>query len=185
MQWINEIEERSFVLLTNLYIKSFFPRSGCSISYRPIWIFSHFCRRAKEYTVYRNLKNCFRWDDRYSNNFIPWVPPLTDSLTKQSNTWNKTKQSNRCIHSCSLYSRRDCGKQCWLVNTKTRTALRHSFTHYMKCNLSFHTVVTKIFIISSKNLKKHNQPINQPKYLSVEWVEFHSKYQIHNSYSLH
>lgn len=124
-------------------------------------MFAHFCGRAKEYTVYRNLENCFRWDDRYSNNFLPWVPPLTDSLTKQSNTWNKTKQSNRCIHSCSLYSRRDCGKKCWLVYTKTPTALRHSFTHYIKCNLSFRTVVTKIFIISSKNLKK-NQPTNQP-----------------------
>jgi len=88
-----QFERRSFVPLTNLYIKSLFPRNGCSISYSSIWIFSHFCSRAKEYTVYRNLENCFRWDDRDSNKFLPRVPSLLDSQTKQCKMWNKAKQN--------------------------------------------------------------------------------------------
>lgn len=71
----------------------FFPRSGCSISYSSIRIFSHFCGAAKEYTVYKNPENCFRWDDRYSYNFLPRVPPLPDSQTKQCKMGNKSKQN--------------------------------------------------------------------------------------------
>ena len=41
--------------------------------------------------------------------------------------------------------------QCWNSHC---IKWKYNFTHYIKCNLSFRTVVTEIFIISSKNLPK-------------------------------
>lgn len=124
MHRINESEERSFVLLTNLYIKSFFQEADVA-SVTALSEYSHiFVEEPKNIQFIELLRTASgEMTDTATTSYPEFPLCLTAKPSNATRETNNTKQSNRCIHSCTSYSRRQYGKKYWLVNAKTPTAL--------------------------------------------------------------